>query len=305
MEKIGFIGLGRMGLGMASNMQKKGFSLVVHDVNGAAVDRLVELGAEAGGSAADVAAQVDILITMLPNSAIVREVICGPGGVLSGIKPGALVMDMSTVSPETTDAVAAECAAHGVGFVDAPVGRLASHADAGQSLFMVGASKADFDRVRPAMEAMGTTIYHCGETGAGTRTKIVNNFLAISLCQLNAEAMTLMQGFGLDLENTLDVLHGTTATNGQLKVNWATKSLIGDIEPGFTIDLAHKDLTLVMEAANAARVPMPMAGAAREMFSQARAQGKGGIDFSGMLNVGCENARLEVPRLPHNSRHRM
>lgn len=305
MAKIGFIGLGRMGLSMASNMQRKGFSLVVHDLNLVAVDALVDLGAEAGKNAADVAAQSEIIITMLPNSEIVKEVICGPNGVLSGSKIGSLVMDMSTVSPETTDAIASACQTAGVGFVDAPVGRLASHADVGESLFMVGASQANFERVKPAMEAMGSTIYHCGEPGTGTRTKIVNNFLAISLCQLNAEAMTLMQGLGLDLENTLDVLHGTTATNGQLKVNWATKSLIGDIEPGFTIDLAHKDLCLVMEAANMAKVPMPMAAVAREMFSQARAQGRGGFDFSSMLDVGCENAKIEIPRLPHNSRHRI
>ena len=305
MSKVGFIGLGRMGLGMASNMQRKGFSLVVQDINTAAVDRLVDLGADAGRDAADVAAQCEMVITMLPNSAIVDQVIKGPGGILSTARPGTLVMDMSTVSPETTDAVAATCAAQGVAFVDAPVGRLASHADAGTSLFMVGAAQADFDRVLPALNAMGTTIYHCGGVGTGTRTKLVNNFLAISLCQMNAEALTLMQGLGLDLEPTLDVLHGTTATNGQLKVNWASKSLIGDIEPGFTIDLAHKDLTLIMEAANAVRVPMPMAAAAREMFSQARAQGKGGRDFSGMLHTACENAGLQVPQLAHNSRHRV
>lgn len=305
MEKIGFIGLGRMGAPMASNMIRKGFSLIVHDVVAAAVDRLVDLGADRGESVADVAAQADIIITMLPNSAVVKEVVAGPEGVLSTARAGSLVMDMSTVSPETTDEVAKACKAKGLGFVDAPVGRLASHADAGESLFMAGGSKADFERVKPAMEAMGTTIYHCGDCGAGTRSKIVNNFLAVSLCQLNAEALTLTQGFGLDLENTLDVIHGTTATNGQLKVNWASKCLIGDTAPGFTIDLAHKDLTLVIEAANAAKVPMPMAAAAREAFSQARARGFGGTDFSGMLDAACDANGLDAPRLPHNSRHRV
>ncbi|MFC4669948.1 NAD(P)-dependent oxidoreductase [Seohaeicola nanhaiensis] len=305
MEKIGFIGLGRMGLPMASNMVKKGFSLIVHDINGAAVDSLVDLGADRGASVADVAAQADIIITMLPNSAIVTQVIEGPDGILSAARPGALVMDMSTVSPDTTDSAARACKAKGLGFVDAPVGRLASHADEGKSLFMVGASDADFQRVKPAMEALGTTIYHCGDCGTGTRTKIVNNFLAVSLCQLNAEALTLAQGLGLDLENTLDVLHGTTATNGQLKVNWASKCLIGDTKPGFTIDLAHKDLTLVVESANAARVPMPMAAAAREAFSQARARGFGATDFSGMLDAACDANGLTPPRLPHNSRHRV
>lgn len=304
MGKIGFIGLGRMGRPMASNLQRKGFELVVHDVNAEAVDALVALGAERGADAADVAARSDVIITMLPNSAIVAAIIGGPGGILAGARPGSLVMDMSTVDPNTTDSVAALCTERQVGFVDAPVGRLASHADAGLSLFMVGGDTADFERVKPMLEAMGSTIYHCGPRGAGTRTKIVNNFLAVASCQMNAEALTLAQRFGLDLDSTLDVLYGTTATNGQLKIAWPTKSLVGDVAPGFTIDLAHKDLTLVMESANAAKVPMPMAAAAREAFSSARARGFGGKDFSAALDAHCDVTGIEAPRLTHNSRHR-
>src|SRR5207247_6314558 len=154
--------------------------------------------------------------------------------------------------------------------VDAPVGRLASHADRGESLFMVGASEADFRRVKPLLEAMGTTIHHCGPVGSGIRTKLVNNYLAISSCQLNAEALALAQRFGLSLEKTLEVIYGTTATNGQLKMAWPAKVLKGDTEPGFTIDLAPKDLTPIVESANIAKVPMPIGAAAREAFSAAR-----------------------------------
>ena len=118
---------------------------------------------------------------------------------------------------------------------------------------MVGAADYAFARVRPLLEAMGTTIHHCGEAGAGIRTKLVNNYLAIVSCGFNAEALALSQRFGLSLEKTLEVVHGTTATNGQLKIAWAGKVLKGDIEPGFTIDLAHKDLNLIVEAARAAR----------------------------------------------------
>lgn len=304
MDKIGFVGLGRMGRPMASNLMRKGFDLVVHDVDPGAMEALTTLGAAAGRDAADVAAHSDVIVTMLPNSAIVAAVVAGPGGILSKARPGSLVMDMSTVDPNTTDAVAARCAEGGVAFVDAPVGRLASHADAGQSLFMVGGDAPDFERVRPLLEAMGSTIHHCGSRGAGTRTKIVNNFLAVASCQMNAEALTLARGLGLDLDSTLDVLYGTTATNGQLKLNWPTKSLVGDVSPGFTIDLAHKDLTLVVESANAAKVPMPMAAAAREAFSTARARGFGGKDFSATLDAHCDVAGIEAPRLSHNSRHR-
>lgn len=296
-EMIGFVGLGRMGRPMATNLVRKGFRLVVHDVNRSAVDDLAAHQARPAGSAAEVAAASGIVITMLPNSAVVSEVVAGPDGVLAHLAPGGLVMDMSTVSPETTDALAEASRAAGSGFVDAPVGRLASHADRGESLFMVGASGADFARVKPLLDGMGSTIHHCGPVGSGTRTKLVNNYLAVSLCQMNAEALALSQRFGLDLEKTLEVLHGTTATNGQLKVNWASKVLVGDIEPGFTIDLAHKDLTLIVEAANAARVPMPVAAAAREAFSTARATGFGGKDFSAMVDALCELAGIQKPRL--------
>ena len=297
MEMIGFIGLGRMGRPMASNLCRKGFRLVVHDVNRKAVEELESLQARGASSAAQVAAEGDIIVTMLPNSAIVSDVVAGHDGVLDHARPGSLIMDMSTVSPETTDALAKQAAAKGIGFVDAPVGRLAEHADRGESLFMVGGTPADFARVKPLLEGMGTTIHHCGPAGSGTRTKLVNNFLAVSLCQMNAEALALSQRFGLNLEKTLEVLHGTTATNGQLKINWPNKVLRGDTTPGFTIDLAHKDLSLIVDSANAARVPMPMAAAAREAFNTARAAGFGGIDFSGMVDVLCTIAGIEKPRL--------
>jgi 4-hydroxybutyrate dehydrogenase/sulfolactaldehyde 3-reductase len=134
------------------------------------------------------------------------------------------------------------------------------------------------------------------------RTKLVNNYLAVVSCQLNAEALALSQRFGLSLEKTLDVLYGTTAVNGQLKINWPSKVLAGDIDPGFTIDLAHKDLTLIVDAANAARVPMPVGAAAREAFSSARSRGFGSRDFSAMADALCELAGIDKPRLPPASR---
>lgn len=297
MDMIGFVGIGRMGKPMASNLCRRGFRLVVHDVNREAVAELEGLQARGAGSVAEVAREAAIVVTMLPNSAIVEEVVAGPDGVLAHARPGSLVMDMSTVDPLVTDRLAARAAEKGLAFVDAPVGRLASHADQGKSLFMVGGRPEDFERVRPLLEAMGDTIHHCGPVGSGTRTKLVNNYLAVSSCQMNAEALALSQRFGLDLERTLEVLYGTTAVNGQLKIAWPAKVLAGDIEPGFTIDLAHKDLSLIVEAANAARVPMPVAAAAREAFSAARAGGFGTRDFSAMVDVLCEAAGIAKPRL--------
>ncbi len=297
-ETIGFIGLGAMGRGMAANCVKKGFSLIAHDINPEPVAALVKLGAKAGASAAEVAKACSIVITVLPTGREVDAVVMGAGGILDNLKPGALVMDLSTIDPETTDKLHSEGKARGIRTVDAPIGRLAWHADRGESLFMVGAEADDFERVKPLLDAMGTTVHHCGKGGTGTRTKLVNNYLAIILCQLNAEALALTQRFGLNLAKTLDVIHGTTATNGQLKVNWPNKVLAGDTSPGFTIDLAHKDLSLIMAAANASRVPLPVAAAAREMFSTARARGYGGQDFSAMGDLMCDLIQAERPRLP-------
>jgi len=295
-ERIGFIGLGNMGRPMASNLVRKGSDVIVCDVHPGPVAVLAQLGARTG-RVADVSAGSDVVFTMLPTSAIVEDVIAGSDGVLAHAKPGSVVVDMSTIDPLVTDRLAAQAAARGVAFADAPVGRLASHAERGESLFMVGADPGVFARITPLLEAMGTTIHHCGGVGAGMRTKLVNNYLAIISCQLNAEAIALSQRFGLTLEKTLDVIHGTTATNGQLKIAWPSKVLKGDVAPGFTIDLAHKDLTLIVEAANAVKVPVPIAAAAREAFSAARSRGRGGQDFSAMVDVLCDEAGIERPRL--------
>ncbi|HEY9225844.1 MAG TPA: NAD-binding protein, partial [Gemmatimonadaceae bacterium] len=240
----------------------------------------------------------NIIFTMLPDSGVVERVVAGPDGVLDHARSGSVIVDMSTIDPRVTDRLAAAAATKGIGFVDAPVGRLSSHAERGESLFMVGGAPRDFACVKPLLEKMGTTIHHCGGVGTGMRTKLVNNFLAIVSCQMNAEAIALSQRFGLSLEKTLDVIHGTTATNGQLKLAWATKVLKGDTEPGFTIDLAHKDLSLIVEAANSERVPVSIAAVAREAYGAARAQGHGAKDFSAMVDVLCDLAAIEKPRLP-------
>lgn len=297
MQKIGFIGLGRMGNPMASNLCKKGFELKVYDIDPRALAALKHPKAEPAASIADIARGCDIVITMLPSSAHVEAAVLGADGLLAHGRAGQIIMDMSTIDPNTTDLLADQAARKGISVVDAPVGRLASHADRGESLFMVGASPEDFERVLPLLQAMGTTIHHCGKVGSGMRTKLVNNYLAVVSCQLNAEALALSQRFGLNLEKTLEVINGTSAFNGQLRLNWSTKVLVGDISAGFTIDLAHKDLSLILDAANKAKVPLPVAAAAREMFTLARAGRYAQSDFSAMIDVLCDMAGLEKPRL--------
>lgn len=297
-ETIGFIGLGAMGGPMAANIARAGFSMVVFDADRSKELEVADLGAAVAASAAEIAAKADIVITMLPDSPDVEDVVLGPEGLLAHGRPDQLVMDMSTIAPATTDRVSAALREAGIGFVDAPVGRLVSHAIAGESLFMVGASDNDFGRVRPLLEAMGTTIHHCGAPGTGIRTKLVNNLIAIAVCQIDAEAISLAQAFGLDIATTLDVVNGTTATNGHLVSAWPNKVLKDDTEPGFRIALAHKDVSLALDAARAAGIPMFAGASVREALALAKGDERyAGRDFSALLDHLCGIAGLKPPRL--------
>jgi len=295
--KIGFIGLGAMGLPMSSNLQRKGFALTVFDLDEAKMDQVVALGARKAATIADASRGQDIVITVLPATPHVEAVVLGSDGVLANIDAGALLMDMSTIDANGTDRVAAACKAKGIGFVDSPIGRLALHAQRGESLFMVGADDADFARVEPALNAMGTDIFRCGKPGMGSRMKVINNFMLLSTAQIVAESIALGTKLGLDIQTMHDVTGNTTARNGQFHVLMVNKVLKGDVDPGFTVDLAFKDLTLAMTAAAECRVGLPMGAAAHAVFGGARATDYATRDYSALLDYACENAGIDPPRM--------
>ena len=194
--------------------------------------------------------------------------------------------------------MAAALAAKGIARVDAGVGRSPAHAERGESLFMVGATDADLARVKPLLDAMGTKIIHCGGPGTGITMKIVLNFLSMATCQLTAEALTLGAKLGLGTATMYEVITNSLANNDHLKNYWPTKVLAGDVEPGFAIDLAYKDLSIGVSAANAAGVPVFTGAAARECLAQARAaQGLGGKDITAVLVAAAANAGIKPPRL--------
>lgn len=296
--KISFIGLGAMGQPMASNIVKKGTALTVYDIDPERMQPVLALGANGAESVGDAVTGAQIVITMLPATQHVEAVVTGPDGVLSHVEPGTVVLEMSTIAPTGTDRVARACAKQGVAFVDAPVGRLAYHAQRGESLFMVGCDDdALFERVRPLLDAMGTTIHRCGGTGAGIRTKIVNNFMIISLVQITAEGLALAAKMGVDIGILKEVNAGTSGNNGQFQFNFANKVLQGDTEPGFAIDLAHKDLGLAMEAAAEFRLGLPVGASVHAVYGAARAGKYAGKDFSALLEYACELNNIETPRL--------
>lgn len=295
--KIGFIGLGAMGLPMSSNLQRKGFDVTVFDIDDAKMSKVAELGAKKAASVAEASRGQDIVITVLPATQHVEAVVLGEDGVLANIDAGGLLMDLSTIDAKGTDRVAAACAAKGIAFVDAPIGRLALHAERGESLFMVGANDEDYARVEPALKAMGTDIFRCGKPGMGSRMKLINNFMLLSTAQIVAESLALGTKLGLDIQTMHDVTGNTTARNGQFHVLMVNKALKGDIEPGFTIDLAFKDLTLAITAAAENRIGLPMGSAAHAVFGGARATDYASKDYSALLNYACDNAGIETPRM--------
>ena len=296
-QKVGFIGLGALGLPLAKNLQRKGFDVNGYDLDSTRADQIVELGGRKASSIAEASRGAEIVVTCLPATPHVEAVVLGADGVLANIDPGSLLLDMSTIDANGTDRVAKACADKGIPFVDSPVGRLVLHAERGESLFMVGADDESYARVEPLLQAMGTAIFRCGAAGMGSRMKLINNFLLLTVAEVCAEAVALGTKLGLDIETILEVTGATTAQNGQLHTLMVNKVLKGDVQPGFTIDLAFKDLTLAMTAAVEQRIGLPVGAAAHAVYGGARASDYAGKDYSALLELACERAGVRAPRL--------
>jgi 4-hydroxybutyrate dehydrogenase/sulfolactaldehyde 3-reductase len=294
MKTIGFIGLGAMGGPMARNVLKGGYTLRVHDVVPEAAEALRSAGAEPRPSPREVARDADCVITMLPDSPDVEAVLLGGDGVLAGARPGTYVIEMSTIDPSVSRRVSETLRARGLRFVDAPVGRTAAHAQAGTLLVMIGGEAADVGAVEPLLRTMGSDLVHCGPPGAGITMKVVNNYLSCAASVLTAECLVLGVKAGLDLETMLRVMTGTAAKTAHLEMTYPAKAFRGDFTPGFLIDLAHKDLGLALRLGAEERVPLAMGAAAREVYSAARAHGKGRLDYTGIVTLLEETAGVEV-----------
>ena len=283
-QAIGFIGLGIMGRPMARNLLKAGYPLVVHSRSPGPVEEIVKAGATAAASSKDVAAQCDVLITMLPNSPDVELVALGPNGILEGAPSGLIVADMSTISPIVSQKIGKAFEAKGVAMLDAPVSGGEKGAIDGALSIMVGGDKAVFERVLPIFQAMGKTITFLGPLGFGGFTKLANQIIvAVNLTAL-AEALTLGKKAGLDRDLLLTALAGGLAGSKCLEQK-RPNYLANTYNPGFKIDLHYKDLGLIMESARALGVPLPATAVVQELFSALRVKGRGGLDHSGVITL--------------------
>lgn len=244
MTRIGFIGLGTMGGPMARNVVTRGNALTVCDISPAAVAALVASGARAAATPREVAAGSDVVVTMLPDAPDVDAVAGGADGILAGLAPGSVWIEMSTIDPGTSRRLGARVRAQGSDMVDSPVGKTAEHAVSGTLTLMVGGAAATIARVRPVLDCMGTDFFHCGELGAGHAMKCLNNLLATTLVAVNAEILVAGAKAGLTLDVMTSVMQKTMAWNNQLAIAFPGRPLRGDFDAGFMLKLAHKDCRL-------------------------------------------------------------
>ena len=283
-EKVGFIGLGIMGKPMARNLMKAGHEVVVHTRTAEKQTELEREGARGAGSPRAVAEQSDFVITMLPDSPDVEHVVTGPDGVLDGVRRGALVIDMSTISPAVTRRIAARLEERGASMLDAPVSGGDVGAIQGTLSIMVGGSERDFQRALPLFEAMGKKIVHMGEIGAGQITKAANQIVVAGVIAAVAEGLVLGSRGGVSPEKIIDVLGGGMAGNRVMEVK-RDKFLTHRFTPGFRADLHHKDLGIALSAAREMGVVLPVTALLDQFYVAMNRKGWGGEDDSAMMRL--------------------
>ena len=280
MSTVAFIGLGIMGEPMARNLLKGGHLVRAFDVRTSAMEAISSKGAVLATSPANAAVDAEFIFTMLPSGKEVNQAVFGENGFAQSMTENSLFIDTSTILPADTDEISAKLAAKGLKMMDAPVGRLAQNAIEGTLLFMVGGLESDLENVRPLLNLLGDEIVHCGAVGMGARMKIVNNYQSTALNILTAETLTLAKASGLDVNLAVEVMRETTAGRGHMNATYPNQVLSGNIEPGFMIDLAHKDLGLALETTAALRAPAFLGAAARQAYSIAQSNGQGRKDWT-------------------------
>lgn len=294
-ETIGFIGLGIMGRPMARNLVSAGYELVVHDINREPVKELEGLGAKEAFSPKEVAAQSDVIITMLPDSPDVELVALGPDGVMEGIRPGSIYVDMSTISPTVAVKTAEAAAEKGVKALDAPVSGGDVGAQKGTLSIMVGGDEETFNEVLPIFQVLGKNIVLCGDNGAGQTVKACNQILVAITIEGVAEALVLGAKAGVDPAKIVQVLSGGLARCGILG-NRGERILNRDFEPGFRCRLHYKDLRIAVAAGQAYEAALPVTSLVHEMFKQMTLSGRGDLDHTGLISVVEELSQIQVKK---------
>ena len=293
-EKVGFIGLGIMGRPMAKNLMDAGYELFVHNRSPEKAEELAEEGnATAAGSPREVAEACDIVITMLPDSPDVEAVVAGEGGILEGLRDGALLVDMSTISPVVTEELAEKIREKGASMLDAPVSGGDVGAIEGALSIMVGGSQQDFERARPLFDVMGKVATHVGPIGAGQVVKACNQIVVALTIEAVSEALVLGSKGGVAPEKLVEALSGGLAGSAVMEAK-KEKFFSHDFEPGFRIELHHKDLGIALAAGREYGVALPVTAIVEQMLEASKAKGRGDRDHSALLTLLEEAAQHEI-----------
>jgi len=280
--KVGFVGLGIMGRPMARNLLAAGYELVVHNRSRGKAEGLAEEGASVADNPKEVAESCETVITMLSDSPQVEEVLAGENGVFEGVWEGALLVDMSTISPVVAKELAAEARERGASMLDAPVSGGEPGAEAGTLSIMVGGSVEDFDRAQPLFEVMGTTVVHVGDSGTGQVVKACNQIVVALTIEAVSEALVLGSKAGVDPAKVIEVLSGGMAGNKMMEVR-GEKFLKHEFDPGFKLELHRKDLGIALAAGREYGVPLPVTGIVDQVLEALVAKGLGAKDHSAIL----------------------
>jgi 3-hydroxyisobutyrate dehydrogenase len=291
--RIGFVGLGAMGGNMARRLASLGFTVAGYDISGANAQRSGDAGVKIVESPAAAADGAEFVLSSLPDPAAIRQAYLGPEGVLTRVRPGTVLIDLSTIDPATWREVAAAAATRGAACLDAPVSGGPADAGSGKLVFLIGGEADVIERSRPVLEALGSTIHHVGPLGSGLIVKLVNNVMSVCNVVVAAEAMVLGVKAGIEPQALFDML----STSGGRSFHFQKRFpnvLAGDFAPYFSIALSRKDLGLALDMAAQLGVPMPAAGAVKQVYEEARASGLAGQDMAAVTRLYEAWAGVEV-----------
>ncbi|MCK9363738.1 MAG: 2-hydroxy-3-oxopropionate reductase [Syntrophales bacterium] len=295
MAKIGFIGLGIMGKPMSRNLMKAGHSLVVYCRAAATEKEFKEAGAQISASPREVAQNADIIITMLPNSPEVKEVVLGQNGLIEGMRPNSMLIDMTSLDPLVSREIAAKLAEKNVRMMDAPVSGGEPKAIAGTLSIMVGCRQEDFDEFLPILKAMGSSAVRCGEAGAGNVTKLANQIIVAANIAAVSEALVLAAKAGVNPDLVFQAIRGGLAGSVALDAK-APLMLDRNFNPGFRINLHIKDLNNVLNTAKGISTPTPLTENVMQMMLSLRDNGMGDADHSALVRYYETLAGIELSR---------
>jgi 2-hydroxy-3-oxopropionate reductase len=284
MTNVGFIGLGIMGGPMAANLVKAGFDVIGYNRSRPKVDALIEAGGRGTDDVPEAVRDADVIVTMLPDSPDVEGVATGDAGIYANAKRGALYIDMSTIRPDVSARLAELGRERGLRVLDAPVSGGEVGAIEGTLSIMVGGAAADFEEAKPVLQAVGKTIVHVGPAGSGQTVKAANQLIVAGNIELVAEAIVFLEAYGVDLKAALEVLGGGLAGSTVL-ARKGTSMLAREFQPGFRLELHHKDLGIVQSAAREAGVVIPLGAVVSQLVAALVARGDGGLDHSGLLKL--------------------